>query len=56
MGKEDATQADLERAVEIAQAADFIAKTPDGFDARLAEGGTNFSGGQKQRLAIARVR
>ena len=42
MGKEDATQADLERAVEIAQAADFIAKTPDGFDARLAEGGTNF--------------
>ncbi len=54
-GKEDATQADLERAVEIAQAADFIAKTPDGFDARLAEGGTNFSGGQKQRLAIARA-
>ncbi|QGR83217.1 ATP-binding cassette domain-containing protein [Enterococcus gallinarum] len=54
-GKEDATQSDLERAVEIAQAADFIAKTPDGFDARLAEGGTNFSGGQKQRLAIARA-
>ena len=54
-GKEDATQADLERAVEIAQAADFIAKTPDGLDARLAEGGTNFSGGQKQRLAIARA-
>ncbi|WP_291291850.1 ABC transporter ATP-binding protein [Enterococcus sp.] len=54
-GKEDATQADLERAVEIAQAADFIAKTPDGFDARLSEGGTNFSGGQKQRLAIARA-
>lgn len=54
-GKEDATQADLECAVEIAQAADFIAKTPDGFDARLAEGGTNFSGGQKQRLAIARA-
>lgn len=54
-GKEDATQADLKRAVEIAQAADFIAKTPDGFDARLAEGGTNFSRGQKQRLAIARA-
>lgn len=54
-GKEDATQADLERAAEIAQAADFIAKTPDGFDARLSEGGTNFSGGQKQRLAIARA-
>ena len=53
-GKEDATQAELERAAEIAQAADFISRTPDGFDAHLAEGGTNFSGGQKQRLAIAR--
>lgn len=54
-GKEDATQAELERAAEIAQAADFISRTPDGFDANLAEGGTNFSGGQKQRLAIARA-
>ncbi|MBO6385607.1 ABC transporter ATP-binding protein [Enterococcus casseliflavus] len=54
-GKEDATQAELERAAEIAQAADFISHTPDGFDAHLAEGGTNFSGGQKQRLAIARA-
>jgi ATP-binding cassette subfamily B multidrug efflux pump len=54
-GKEDATQEDLERAVEIAQASEFISRTPDGFDARLAEGGTNFSGGQKQRLAIARA-
>ena len=54
-GKEDATQAELERAAEIAQAADFISRTPDGFDAHLAEGGTNFSGGQKQRLAIARA-
>ena len=54
-GKEHATQAELERAAEIAQAADFISRTPDGFDAHLAEGGTNFSGGQKQRLAIARA-
>lgn len=54
-GKEDATQAELERAAQIAQAADFISRTPDGFDAHLAEGGTNFSGGQKQRLAIARA-
>lgn len=54
-GKEDATQAELKRAAEIAQAADFISRTPDGFDAHLAEGGTNFSGGQKQRLAIARA-
>ncbi|GEB30007.1 ABC transporter ATP-binding protein/permease [Enterococcus casseliflavus] len=54
-GKEDATQAELERAAEIAQATDFISRTPDGFDAHLAEGGSNFSGGQKQRLAIARA-
>lgn len=54
-GKEDATQVELERAAKIAQAADFISRTPDGFDAHLAEGGTNFSGGQKQRLAIARA-
>lgn len=54
-GKEDATQAELERAADIAQAADFIANTPGGFDAELAEGGSNFSGGQKQRLAIARA-
>lgn len=54
-GKEDATLADMERAVDIAQASDFIAELPEGFDAHLAEGGTNFSGGQKQRLSIARA-
>lgn len=54
-GKEDATVAQMQRAADIAQAADFIAEQPDGFDARLSEGGTNFSGGQKQRLAIARA-
>ena len=45
----------MQRAVDIAQAADFISQTPKGFDALLSEGGTNFSGGQKQRLAIARA-
>lgn len=54
-GKEDATMEEMERAAEIAQAADFISRTPDGYDALLSEGGTNFSGGQKQRLAIARA-
>lgn len=54
-GKEDATDAELQQAADIAQAAEFIANTPDGFDAKLSEGGTNFSGGQKQRLAIARA-
>lgn len=54
-GKEDATVADMERAVDIAQASDFIAELPEGFDAHLSEGGTNFSGGQKQRLSIARA-
>ncbi|MGM0138708.1 ABC transporter ATP-binding protein/permease [Enterococcus sp. DIV0755b] len=54
-GKEDATQAEMQRAVDIAQAADFISQTPKGFDALLSEGGANFSGGQKQRLAIARA-
>ncbi|MCD5030219.1 ABC transporter ATP-binding protein [Enterococcus asini] len=54
-GKEDATVAEMERAVDIAQASDFIAELPEGFDAHLSEGGTNFSGGQKQRLSIARA-
>ncbi|EPH99082.1 ABC transporter, ATP-binding protein [Enterococcus faecalis 13-SD-W-01] len=54
-GKEDATQEELERAVEIAQAAEFISRKPEGFNDPLSEGGSNFSGGQKQRLAIARA-
>ena len=45
----------MELAAEIAQAADFIAQKPDGYQEELAEGGSNFSGGQKQRLAIARA-
>ena len=54
-GKEDATQEEMERAAEIAQASEFISRKPDGFDEHLSEGGSNFSGGQKQRLAIARA-
>ncbi|WP_165002932.1 MULTISPECIES: multidrug efflux ABC transporter subunit EfrA [unclassified Enterococcus] len=54
-GKEDATQEEMERAAEIAQAAEFISRKADGYDEHLSEGGANFSGGQKQRLAIARA-
>lgn len=45
----------LQRAARIAQAEEFISTTPDEFDAHVAQGGTNFSGGQKQRLSIARA-
>ena len=54
-GKEDATQEEMERAAEIAQASEFISRKPDGFNEHLSEGGSNFSGGQKQLLAIARA-
>ncbi len=50
-----ATREDLEAAVEIAQAAEFIQARPEGFAAEVSQGGTNLSGGQKQRLAIARA-
>jgi ATP-binding cassette subfamily B protein len=54
-GNQDATDEDLWRALEIAQARDFVAQMPDGLDAAIAQGGTNVSGGQRQRLAIARA-
>ena len=54
-GKPDATDAELWRALEIAQARDFVAQMPGGLDAPIAQGGTNVSGGQRQRLAIARA-
>jgi len=51
----DATEDELWRALEIAQAHDFVASMPGGLDARISQGGSNVSGGQRQRLAIARA-
>ncbi|KNH31952.1 ABC transporter ATP-binding protein [Exiguobacterium indicum] len=54
-GKEDATDEEVAHAAQIAQATDFIERMPDGYDARIEQGGSNVSGGQKQRLSIARA-
>ena len=54
-GKPDATEAELVQAARDAQAYDFIMGLPQGFDTQLTQGGTNVSGGQKQRLCIARA-
>ncbi|WP_108249523.1 ABC transporter ATP-binding protein [Planctomonas deserti] len=54
-GREDATDEELWRALEIAQGRDFVAEMEGGLGARIAQGGTNVSGGQRQRLAIARA-
>lgn len=54
-GDPDATDAELIRACELAQADEFIRQFPDGYDTRIEQGGTNVSGGQKQRLCIARA-
>jgi ATP-binding cassette, subfamily B, multidrug efflux pump len=54
-GNQDATDTDLWRALEIAQARDFVEQMPDALDAAIAQGGTSVSGGQRQRLAIARA-
>jgi ATP-binding cassette, subfamily B, multidrug efflux pump len=54
-GKPDATEEQMWRALEIAQAADFVREAPEGLDAPVGQGGSNFSGGQRQRLCIARA-
>jgi ATP-binding cassette subfamily B protein len=54
-GKPDATDEELWKALQVAQAADFVAAMPGGLDATIEQGGTNVSGGQRQRLAIARA-
>jgi ATP-binding cassette subfamily B multidrug efflux pump len=54
-GKSDATDDELWAALEVAQARDFVEAMPDGLDSVIAQGGTNVSGGQRQRLAIARA-
>lgn len=51
----DASEQELMHAAEVAQASDFIQSLPDGLNSFVAQGGTNFSGGQKQRLSIARA-
>lgn len=53
--KEDASSAEMREAAEIAQAMDFIREKPEGFEEPVAQGGTTVSGGQKQRLSIARA-
>ncbi|MBT8225575.1 MAG: ABC transporter ATP-binding protein [Dactylosporangium sp.] len=54
-GRSDASEDQLWRALEIAQAREFVEQLPGGLDAPIAQGGTNVSGGQRQRLAIARA-
>ena len=54
-GKENATEEEIRHAAEIAQASEFIANMDGGYSHEIAQGGTNVSGGQKQRLAIARA-
>ena len=54
-GNPDASDAEIEQAAEIAQAMEFIGEKPDRFDSDISQGGTNVSGGQKQRLTIARA-
>ena len=54
-GNEEASEEEVKHAADIAQATEFISEMRDGFDSVIAQGGTNISGGQKQRLSIARA-
>ena len=54
-GKEDASDKEIQHAAEIAQATEFISKMPEKFNSQISQGGTNVSGGQMQRLSIARA-
>ena len=53
--KRDASDEEISRALEIAQAAEFVSKLPEGLDTMIQQGGRNLSGGQRQRLTIARA-
>lgn len=55
MGKEDASEEELRRALEISQSAEFVDAKPEGLDAPISQNGRNLSGGQRQRLTIARA-
>ena len=55
MGKEDATEEELRKALEISQSAEFVDSKPDGLKTQISQGGKNLSGGQRQRLTIARA-
>ncbi|MGN1327280.1 MAG: ABC transporter ATP-binding protein, partial [Clostridia bacterium] len=54
-GKGEISEQSVKEAIRVAQAKDFVEKMPEGYDSYIAQGGTNVSGGQKQRLAIARA-
>src|SRR6188768_2789741 len=54
-GRPEASEEEIWAALEVAQARDFVEALPDGLDSAVVQGGTNFSGGQRQRLAIARA-
>lgn len=54
-GKKDATDEEIIKALEIAQGLDILAKKDEGLDSKVSQGGKNFSGGQRQRLALARA-
>ena len=54
-GNQDGTEAEMKEAAEIAQATEFIENKPEGYESPIAQGGSNVSGGQKQRLSIARA-
>ena len=54
-GDNDADDETIKKSISVAQAANFVSRMPDGVDSNIAQGGTNVSGGQKQRLSIARA-